>query len=44
MDEDAPRYAEAYQAWRERFNALDDGGSALRVMERLLSTPPRGTN
>lgn len=42
MDADVPRYAEAYRAWRERFNALDDGGSALRVMERLLATPPRG--
>ena len=42
MDADVERYAARYAAWRERFNSLDDGGSAVRVMERLLATPPRG--
>lgn len=42
MTNDAPRYQAAYLAWQKKFNALDDGGSAQRVMDRLLSTPPRG--
>ncbi|GAB2463109.1 CDP-glycerol glycerophosphotransferase [Conyzicola lurida] len=29
-------YAEKYAAWRERFNPRDDGGSAARVVARLL--------
>lgn len=41
MEQDVARYAERYAAWRTRFNHLDDGTSAVRVMERLLSTPPR---
>ncbi len=44
MSEDAPRYEAAYLAWRERFNALDDGNSAQRVLDRLLSTKPRASN
>jgi CDP-glycerol glycerophosphotransferase len=32
-----PRYAEKYRAWRARFNPLDDGNAAERVVRRLLS-------
>jgi CDP-glycerol glycerophosphotransferase len=35
-DEVAARYAEKYAAWRARFNPRDDGGSAARVVSRLL--------
>ena len=31
------RYAEKYRAWRARFNPLDDGRSASRVVARLLA-------
>ena len=31
------RYAEKYRAWRARFNPLDDGRSASRVVGRLLA-------
>lgn len=37
MGEDTDRYAERYTAWRERFNALDDGGSAARTVQRLFA-------
>lgn len=37
MKADEPRYAERYQAWRERFNAHDDGHSAERVVQRLFA-------
>ena len=30
------RYADRYAAWRERFNARDDGGAAERVVARIL--------
>lgn len=33
----AARYADKYRAWRERFNPRDDGGSAARVVARLLA-------
>ncbi len=33
----SPRYAEKYRAWRDRFNRYDDGHSAERVIDRLLS-------
>jgi CDP-glycerol glycerophosphotransferase len=32
----AERYAEKYAAWRARFNPRDDGGSAARVVARLV--------
>jgi CDP-glycerol glycerophosphotransferase (TagB/SpsB family) len=32
----APRYADRYREWRQRFNPSDDGGSAQRVVQRLL--------
>jgi CDP-glycerol glycerophosphotransferase len=35
-DEVAARYAPKYEAWRERFNPRDDGGSAKRIVARLL--------
>jgi CDP-glycerol glycerophosphotransferase len=35
-DEVAIRYAPKYRAWRERFNPRDDGGSAARIVARLL--------
>jgi CDP-glycerol glycerophosphotransferase len=35
-DEIAGRYAQKYAAWRERFNPRDDGGSAARVVARLM--------
>ncbi len=41
MAEDVPRYAERYAAWRERFNAHDDGHVAERVVDRLFALPPR---
>lgn len=31
------QYAQKYQAWRERFNPLDDGGAAERIVRRLLA-------
>ncbi|WP_408630475.1 CDP-glycerol glycerophosphotransferase family protein [Microlunatus flavus] len=31
------RYADLYDAWVERFNHLDDGRSAERVVRRLLA-------
>jgi len=33
----APEYRERYAAWRERFNPLDDGHAADRVVARLLA-------
>lgn len=30
------RYAERYAAWQRQFNALDDGGAARRVVDRIL--------
>lgn len=33
---DAAAYAERYAAWREKFNARDDGRAAERVVARLL--------
>ena len=42
MDVDAPRYADRYAAWQDRFNKLDDGRSSERVMNRLLGAAPRG--
>ncbi|MFZ0529524.1 MAG: CDP-glycerol glycerophosphotransferase family protein, partial [Propionicimonas sp.] len=41
IDADAPTYAARYAAWRERFNAHDDGHSAERVIERLFSLPKK---
>jgi CDP-glycerol glycerophosphotransferase len=35
-DEVRARYAEKYRAWRSEFNPRDDGGSAARVVQRLL--------
>jgi CDP-glycerol glycerophosphotransferase len=35
-DQVAARYAEKYAAWRNRFNPRDDGGSAARVVARLV--------
>ena len=35
-DEVRGRYAEKYRAWRTEFNPRDDGGSAARVVQRLL--------
>ena len=32
---DAAEFGERYQAWQERFNPLDDGKAAQRVVERL---------
>lgn len=37
IEADAPRYAEKYRAWQERFNSHDDGHSAERVIDRLLA-------
>lgn len=37
MQAEAPRYAEAYRAWQQRFNPYDDGHSAERVIDRLLA-------
>lgn len=36
---DVPRFAERYAAWRERFNAHDDGHVSERVVERLFALP-----
>lgn len=36
MDAADPAYADRYAAWRERFNPLDDGHAAQRVVQRLL--------
>lgn len=41
MESDAPGYAERYAAWRERFNAHDDGHSAERVIDRLFALPKK---
>ena len=41
MDSDVPRYAERYTAWRERFNAHDDGHCSQRVVERLFELPKK---
>jgi CDP-glycerol glycerophosphotransferase (TagB/SpsB family) len=35
-DEVRARYADRYAAWRERFNARDDGHAAERVVARIL--------
>ncbi|HOC12372.1 MAG TPA: CDP-glycerol glycerophosphotransferase family protein [Propionicimonas sp.] len=40
-ESDAPGYAEKYVAWREKFNAHDDGHSAERVIERLFALPKK---
>ncbi len=37
LDRAGERYAAAYDAWVERFNHLDDGRSAERVVRRLLA-------
>ena len=37
LDGAGERYAAAYDAWVERFNHLDDGHSAERVVRRLLA-------
>jgi len=29
-------YAAKYRAWQSRFNSRDDGGSAARIVRRLL--------
>ena len=39
MESDVPRYAERYAAWREKFNAHDDGEVSTRVVERLFALP-----
>ncbi len=39
MESDVARYAGRYAAWRERFNAHDDGHSSQRVIERLFALP-----
>jgi len=36
-DEVRARYADKYLAWQTEFNPRDDGGSAARVVQRLLS-------
>jgi CDP-glycerol glycerophosphotransferase (TagB/SpsB family) len=41
MAEDAPSYAAKYAAWREKFNAHDDGHSAERVIDRLFALPKK---
>ena len=41
MAADVPRYAERYAAWREKFNAHDDGHVSERVVERLFALPKR---
>lgn len=41
MDADAPGYAAKYAAWREKFNAHDDGHSAERVIDRLFALPKK---
>ena len=41
LESDVPRFAERYEAWRERFNAHDDGHSAERVVERLFALPKK---
>lgn len=40
MQDDVPAYAERYRVWQDRFNALDDGESAKRVMRRLFDHVP----
>jgi len=37
LDRAGERYADLYDAWVERFNHLDDGHSAERVVRRLLA-------
>lgn len=37
MREQAPEFAAKYLLWQERFNPLDDGHSAQRVLDRLLA-------
>ncbi|MGC3953763.1 MAG: CDP-glycerol glycerophosphotransferase family protein [Propionicimonas sp.] len=44
LAEDVPRYAERYAAWRERFNAHDDGHVAERVVDRLFALPKRAAD
>ncbi|MEN0072528.1 MAG: CDP-glycerol glycerophosphotransferase family protein, partial [Propionicimonas sp.] len=39
MTDDVARYAGRYVAWRERFNAHDDGKSSERVIQRLFALP-----
>jgi hypothetical protein len=39
MPSDVATYAERYTAWRQRFNAHDDGHSSERVIERLFALP-----
>jgi CDP-glycerol glycerophosphotransferase (TagB/SpsB family) len=34
-EDDAPRWAQRYAAWRAEFNPLDDGHAAARVVDRL---------
>ncbi|RIK16438.1 MAG: hypothetical protein DCC50_04970 [Acidobacteria bacterium] len=41
MDDREP-WAQRYASWRERFNALDDGHSAERVVRRLFADHPPG--
>ncbi|MCW5954649.1 MAG: CDP-glycerol glycerophosphotransferase family protein, partial [Propionibacteriaceae bacterium] len=41
MATDASRYAERYAAWREKFNAHDDGRVSQRVVDRLFALPKR---
>ena len=36
VDGDPARYAEAYETWRAKFNARDDGHAAERVVDRIL--------
>lgn len=36
IEADVPLYATKYEAWRQRFNAHDDGHSSERVIDRLL--------
>jgi len=33
---DATEFGERYEAWQERFNPLDDGQAAKRIVERLI--------
>ena len=36
VDGDPARFADKYAAWREKFNARDDGHAAERVVDRIL--------
>jgi len=37
LDSVAQQYREKYQAWQQKFNSLEDGGAAKRVIDQTLS-------